>query len=250
MKKDSPTPTSFVLVPGYWLGGWAWDAVAAHLRDRGHSVIPVTLAGLDPNDPHRVERTVTDQVDSLRSSVSTAGADGSCVVLVVHSGAGFPASVLLDEDPTVVDRIIYVDSGPVADGSAFDPSVPPDVQEVALPPFEQLAASLDGLSEETLELFRQRAVPMPASVMRDRVRLENDSRRNVPSTIIACSYPSRVLMQMAHEGNPMMAEAATLRDLELIDLPTGHWPMWSRPADLAVAITATSDHQAPGRTKV
>ena len=242
MKKDSLTPTSFVLVPGYWLGGWAWDAVAAHLRDRGHSVIPVTLAGLDPNDPHRVERTVADQVDSLRSSVSTAGADGSCVVLVVHSGAGFPASVLLDEDPTVVDRIIYVDSGPVADGSAFDPLVPPDVQEVALPPFEQLAASLDGLSEEALELFRQRAVPMPASVMRDQVRLENDSRRNVPSTIIACSYPCQVLMQMAHEGNPMMAEAAVLRDLELIDLPTGHWPMWSRPADLAVAITATVDH--------
>lgn len=242
MTKDSPTPTSFVLVPGYWLGGWAWDAVAAHLRDRGHSVIPVTLAGLDPNDPHRAERTVADQVDSLRSAVSTAGADGSCVVLVAHSGAGFPASVLLDQDPTVVDRIIYVDSGPVADGSAFDPSVPPEVQEVALPPFEQLAASLDGLSEEVLELFRQLAVPMPARVMRDQVRLQNDSRRNVPSTIIACSYPSHVLMQMAHEGNPMMAEAATLRDLELIDLPTGHWPMWSRPEDLAVAIAATVEH--------
>ena len=242
MKKDSPTPTSFVLVPGYWLGGWAWDAVAAHLRDRGHSVIPVTLAGLDPNDPHRAERTVADQVDSLRSAVSSAGADGSSVVLVAHSGAGFPASVLLDQDPTVVDRIIYVDSGPVADRSAFDPSVPPEVQEVALPPFEQLAASLDGLSEEVLELFRQRAVPMPARVMRDQVRLQNDSRRNVPSTIIACSYPSHVLIQMAHEGNPMMAEAATLRDLELIDLPTGHWPMWSRPEDLAVAIAATVEH--------
>lgn len=242
MKKDSPTQTSFVLVPGYWLGGWAWDAVAAHLRDRGHNVIPVTMSGLDPNDPHRAERTLADQVDSLRSAVSTAGADDSSVVLVAHSGAGFPASVLLDQDPTVVDRIIYVDSGPVADGSAFDTSVPSDVQEVALPPFEQLAASLDGLSEEALELFRQRAVPMPASVMRDQVSLENDSRRNVPSTIIACSYPSRVLMQMAREGNPMMAEAALLRDLELIDLPTGHWPMWSRPADLAVAIAATVDH--------
>ena len=185
---------------------------------------------------------MADQVDSLRSAVSTAGADGSSVVLVAHSGAGFPASVLLDQDPTVVDRIIYVDSGPVADGPAFDPSVPPEVQEVALPPFEQLAASLDGLSEEALELFRQRAVPMPASVMRDQVRLENDSRRKVPSTIIACSYPSHVLMKMAHEGNPIMAEAATLRDLELIDLPTGHWPMWSRPEDLAVAIAATVEH--------
>jgi len=73
-------------------------------------------------------------------------------------------------------------------------------------------------------------------------RLKNDSRRDVPATIIACSYPSDVMMQMAHEGHPMMAEVATLRDLELIDLPTGHWPMWSRPADLAAAIATAAGH--------
>ena len=47
-------------------------------------------------------------------------------------------------------------------------------------------------------------------------------------------------MQLAREGHPMMAEVATLRDLELVDLPTGHWPMWSRPADLAAAIAHTA----------
>ncbi len=50
------------------------------------------------------------------------------------------------------------------------------------------------------------------------------------------------MMQMAHEGHPMMAEVATLRDFELIDLPTGHWPMWSRPADLAAAIATAAGH--------
>lgn len=64
----------------------------------------------------------------------------------------------------------------------------------------------------------------------------NDGRRDVPSTIMASSYPTEVMTQMASEGHPMMAEAATLLDLNLIDLPTGHWPMWSRPADLAAAI--------------
>jgi len=76
--------------------------------------------------------------------------------------------------------------------------------------------------------------------MREAVRLGNDSRRDVPATIIACSFPSEVMMQMAHEGHPMMAEVTTLRDLELIDLPTGHWPMWSRPADLATAISTAA----------
>lgn len=150
--------------------------------------------------------------------------------------------MVLDRDPTAVARIVYVDSGPSADGSAFDASGPPDQEEVSLPPFEQLRenASLDGLSEKDLERFRERAVPQPGPVMRETVALKNDSRRDVPTTIIACSYPSDVMMQMAHEGHPMMAEVATLRELELVDLPTGHWPMWSRPADLGAAISTAA----------
>ena len=78
--------------------------------------------------------------------------------------------------------------------------------------------------------------------MRAPVHLKNESRRKVPSTIIACSYPSKVMMQMARAGDPMMAEVATLGNLELVDLPTGHWPMWSRPAELAAAIAQAAGH--------
>jgi pimeloyl-ACP methyl ester carboxylesterase len=118
------------------------------------------------------------------------------------------------------------------------------VDEVALPPCDQLGAnaSLEGLSQDDLDRFRARAVPQPGAVMREPVRLANDARRDVPSTIIACSFPSEVMMQMAHQGHPMMAEVATLRDLELVDLPTGHWPMWSRPVDLAAAIANAAGH--------
>ena len=241
---DTTTRTSpaIVLVPGHWLGAWAWDAVAADLRGRGHQVTAVTLPGLDPDDPHRASTTVGQQADALRSAVDAAAADGSSVVLVVHSGAGYPASVLLDRDPTAVARVVYVDSDPSADGSAVDASVPPETEEVPLLQFEQLPASLDGLSDDDLKRFRERAVAEPASVMRETVHLNNDSRRDVPSTIIASSYPSEVMMQMAREGHPMMAEVATLRDLELVDLPTGHWPMWSRPADLASAIANAAGH--------
>jgi pimeloyl-ACP methyl ester carboxylesterase len=240
MTKNSAVHSAIVLVPGHWLGAWAWDAVAADLRVRGHRVAAVTLPGLDPHDPQRTARTLADQAESIRSAVSEAKADGSAVVLVVHSGAGAPASMLLDRDPSVVDRIIYVDSGPSADGSSFDATVSPAVHEVDLPPFEHLAASLDGLNDEVLSLFRQRAVPQPANVIREPVRLTNDARRDVPATIVACSYPADVVLQLAHAGNAMLAETATLRQLELVDLPTGHWPMWSRPADLAAIISAAA----------
>jgi pimeloyl-ACP methyl ester carboxylesterase len=167
------------------------------------------------------------------------------VVLVAHSGAGLPTSVLLDREPTAIARVVYVDSGPSSDGSAFDASVPPEEDEVPLPPFEELAAggaSLEGLSEDDLQRFRGRSVPEPGPVMREPIHLGNDARRDVPSTIIACSFPSEVVMQMAQQGHPMMAEVGTLRDLELVDLPTGHWPMWSRPTDLAAAIANAAAH--------
>jgi hypothetical protein len=48
---------------------------------------------------------------------------------------------------------------------------------------------------------------------------------------------------MAKEGHPFFAELPYL-DMTYVDLPTGHWPMWSRPAELA-AILAEVGH-GPG----
>lgn len=184
-------------------------------------------------------RPTREQAAALTEVVRSNAAP---VVLVVHSGASYPASVLLDADPDAVSRIVYVDSGPAADGATFAEDLPADIDEVALPPFEILGqrASLAGIDEQRLARFRERAVPEPGGVLRGRLRLSNDARRDVPSTIIACLFPSRVMLSMARDGHPMMAETATLRQLDVVDLPTGHWPMFSRPLDLAEAIAAAA----------
>ena len=48
--------------------------------------------------------------------------------------------------------------------------------------------NLDGLSEEQRETFRQRAVPVPGSLIRETVELKNDARRAIPSTLICTGY--------------------------------------------------------------
>ena len=63
MDTKTPSTPTIVLVPGYWLGAWAWDAVAAELRGRGYHVIAVTLPGLDRSDPHRASTTVAQQAE-------------------------------------------------------------------------------------------------------------------------------------------------------------------------------------------
>ena len=44
------TAAPIVLVPGFWLGAWAWDEVAAALRADGHDVTALTLPGLESAD--------------------------------------------------------------------------------------------------------------------------------------------------------------------------------------------------------
>jgi pimeloyl-ACP methyl ester carboxylesterase len=140
-----------------------------------------------------------------------------------------------------VRRVVWVDSGPVAPGSVYAPDLPEGVVELPLPPFDVLAqqASLEGLSAEALERFRARAVPEPGSVLRQPVELTNDARRTVPTTLVCCSLPS-AQVELARAGHPMFAEVAHLEHLDVVDLPTGHWPMWSRPGDLATAIASAA----------
>lgn len=236
---ESSEPPRIILVPGYWLGAWAWDEVLEHLTAAGAQATAMTLPGLDPEDPHRLGRTLEDQAAAILEAVTSA--DGE-VVLVCHSGANGPVSLVLDRRPDLVSRVVWVDSGPVPDGGAFSPDLPETTRELPLPDFVALGqqASLEGLTGEHLARFRARAVTEPAGIAREPLRLHNAARRMVPTTLICSSVSSEHLLDKARAGHPMFAEVAHLTDVCTIDLPTGHWPMWSRPGELADAIIAAS----------
>lgn len=231
--------TPIILIPGHWLGAWAWDTVAEHLAATGHRPYPLTLPGLDPHDAHRADRTLADQADAIEQAMTgAAGSPDEHVIIVAHSGANAPVSMVLDRHPERVAHAIWVDSGPVATGSVFAPDLPVDIIELPLPPLETLAeqASLDGLDETALETFVREAVAEPGPVLTQPVELANPARRSVPTTLVCCSISGAQIIELARSGHPMFSEVATLTDAEFIDLPTGHWPMWSRPLDLAQII--------------
>jgi pimeloyl-ACP methyl ester carboxylesterase len=218
-----------VLVPGFWLGAWAWDDVATALRADGHDVTALTLPGLESADADRSTITMSDHVDAICKTVRAAGAP---VVLAVHSGTGFSGYAASDRVPELIAAMVYVDSAPGI--GPMDPDF--DGVEMPMPSREDLEAdeNLDGLSEEQLETFRQRAVPQPGGVLREGAELTNDARRDIPSTIICTGFPSEQVKAYAEEHNPAwLGGLAELRDLTWIDLPTSHWPMWSRPRELA-----------------
>ncbi|MFD1847657.1 alpha/beta fold hydrolase [Arthrobacter flavus] len=243
MTTTTSSPT-IILIAGHWLGAWAWDEVVEHLTTENFRAIAMTLPGLDGDDPGRAERTLDDQASAVLDVITEHGVSADQpVTLVAHNGANAPVSLVLDRHPELVHRVVWVDSGPVAMGSAVAPGIPEELAELPLPSFELLAqqASLEGLSTEYLARFRARAVPQPGPVLRQPIELTNDARRRVRTTLVCCSIPSAQVLELARAGHALFAEVANLEHLDVIDLPTGHWPMWSRPRDLARAIqTAAS----------
>ncbi len=224
-------PAPIVLVPGFWLGAWAWDEVASALRADGHEVTALTLPGLESPDADRSSITLSDHVDAIVEAVSAAGRP---VVLAVHSGSGAAGYVVSDRVPEQIAAMVYVDSGPAT--GALDPDFAD--AEKPLPSAEELASeeNLDGLSDEQLATFRERAVPQPGGVLREALRLENDARLDIPSTAIATGFTSDQYKDAIKEGYAWLGGFADLRDLTWVDLPTSHWPMWSRPKELADVI--------------
>jgi pimeloyl-ACP methyl ester carboxylesterase len=222
------TPAPIILVPGFWLGAWAWDYVAAPLRADEHDVTALTLPGLESADADRSSITLSDHVDAICEAMSAAGAP---VVLAVHSGAGASGYAASDRVPAQIAAMVYVDSGPAT--GALDPDF--DAVEKPLPSREELEQeeNLDGLTEEQLDTFRLRAVPQPGGVLREAPRLTNDARLDVPSTAICTGYSSDDYKAAVKEGYAWLAGFAELRNLTWVDLPTSHWPMWSRPRELA-----------------
>lgn len=105
--------------------------------------------------------------------------------------------------------------------------------------------SLEGLDEAMLATFRERAVPEPGLVLRQGFTLSDPRRLRIPSTVLCTSATVEQTRKWVADGEPFVAELAQLAGpVEWVDLPTGHWPMWSRPADLAAELLRAADRAA------
>jgi pimeloyl-ACP methyl ester carboxylesterase len=221
-----------VLVPGFWLGAWAWDEVAQALRADGLDVTALTLPGLESQDADRSSITLSDHVDAI---VQALNATEAPVVLVVHSAAGFSGYAASDRVPERIAAMVYVDTAPgkgAMDADFADTEKPLVWEDI------ESEENLDGLSEAHKETFRQRAVPVPGGVLREAIELTNDARRDIPSTLICTGFTAEQYQAYAREHPEwaFLAGIPELRNATWIDLPTSHWPMWSRPQELAAII--------------
>lgn len=231
-----------ILVPGFWLDASSWSEVTPPLVAAGHRVHPLTLPGLESVDAPRAGIGLRDHIDAVVKEVDAI--DGQ-VVLVGHSGGGAIIHGVVDSRPDRVARAVYVDSGPLGEGGVINDELPAEGDDVPLPPWDGFEeADLVDLDDELRAAFRARAIPQPRGVAQDRQRLHDTRRYDVPATVIACEFPSSLLTEWIDAGHPYVAELARINDVEFVDLPTGHWPQFTKPAELGAAILAAVDRAA------
>lgn len=228
-----------ILVPGFWLDGSSWAAVAPELVQAGHTVHPLTLPGMESADADRSGIGLQDHIDAVVRAID--GLAGK-VVLVGHSGGGAIIYGAIDARPDRVARGIYVDSGPLAEGGVINDELPVVDGEVPLPEwgfFED--ADLTGLTEGLRARFRAQAISEPEHVASDAMQLHDDARLAVPATVICCEFTADQLRQWVASGDPHVSELGAIVDVEYVDLPTGHWPQFTRPTELGQAILRAVD---------
>jgi pimeloyl-ACP methyl ester carboxylesterase len=239
---------TFVLVPGFWLGAWVWEAVGRELRAAGHEVHPVTLTGLGD----RVH-LATPEVDlgthaaDVVNVIEYAGLEE--VILVGHSGGGMAVALAADRIPGRLSRAVYLDSAPLPDGMRQFDVNPPEAQEeiekrvaaegdgwrMPPPAFADVSddpVDLAGLSEAGLALLRSRSVPQPFATARQPLRRPHGG--SVPETLVACTFMEPQVRRMIADRHPMFAGFDG--PPQVVPLPTGHYPMLSRPGDTARAL--------------
>ncbi|MBO0879794.1 MAG: alpha/beta fold hydrolase [Mycobacterium sp.] len=251
--------STFVLVPGFWLGAWAWREVAVALRAQGHDVYPLSLTGLGEHSHLArpdidLETHVSDVLNLLRYE------ELEQVVLVGHSYAGavvIPS--VADRVPERIAQLVFIDSGPLPTGMSQSQFLPPDEQarnaelvraagngwQLPPPAWHELAASVPGLQPATFERLSRLSVPQPWATATSPVRL-NGAWQRPPRVAVLCSFTVEQLLAMA--GTVPAFQHMTGDGWTYRELPGWHWPMFDRPGQLARVLHETAPHSPPHQT--
>lgn len=223
-----------LLIGGLWLDGSAWDRVAADLESLGHRPVALTLPGQGDG---AVAATLDDQVAAVLAAVDASPAKP---LLVGHSAACALAWLAADRRPERLAKVALIGGVPTPDGQPYADFF--EVRDGAMPfpgwePFQGPdAADLDEAARAGLAAA---AIPVPEGVARGVVRLTDERRFDVPVVVVCPEFTPAQARKWIDGGD--VPELARARRVDFADIDSGHWPMISKPAELARVLAAAAE---------
>jgi pimeloyl-ACP methyl ester carboxylesterase len=230
-----------VLVHGAFMGGWAWESVAAQLQEAGERVTVVDLPCHEAGTNSVEGATLDAYVDRVGQAVDAHPAPA---VLVGHSMAGMVISQYAERAPQKVKRLIYLAAYLPSNGQklvdlAFADSGS-DIIKVAAIDQERGRVSLNqdvlqpilcgDCTPEEAKLLRDRYHDEPLLPMATPVNLSADRWGSVPKAYMFTAGDRTITPELQHR----MADGVALAGAVTLD--TAHTPQLSAPEKLAVAL--------------
>jgi pimeloyl-ACP methyl ester carboxylesterase len=224
----------YLLAAGLWLDGSAWDTVVPHLRALGHEAVPIWLPG---QGTPPATATLADQHAAVVAAVDAAAGR---VVVVGHSAASTLAWMAADARPEKVARVVMIGGFPSADGELYASFF--DVTDGVMPfpgwePFDGPDSA--DLDEQQRRRIAEAAIPVPEAVAKGVVQLRDERRFDVPVTLICPEFSPAQAREWIDGGE--VPELSRARHIDYADIDSGHWPMFTRPAELAGLLAKAAD---------
>lgn len=225
-----------VLIGGLWLDSTAWDTVACELNKLGHRPVVVELPGAGDGN---LEATLDDQLAAVLAAVDKCAEPP---LVVGHSAAATLAWLAGDRRGEAIAGVVLVGGMPNAEGERYAPFF--DIVDGGMPfPGWDIFAGPDAndLDEPTRVLIASKAHPVAQGVAEGVVHYVSEARKRVPVTLICPEFSPTEVAQWRQAGEMPELDGT---DLELVNLDSGHWPMFSQPVALAHALADVADHRA------
>ena len=100
---------TFVLVPGAWLGAWAWRRVVRLLELGGNAVYPLTLTGMGDRVHLATQQVgIETAIQDVINAIVYEGLED--VVLVGHNFAGKVVAGVADRMPERIGTLLFLDA--------------------------------------------------------------------------------------------------------------------------------------------
>ena len=218
-----------VLIPGLWLDGSAWDDVLPELEKLGHRGIPVTLPGQGDGAS---TASYDDQAGAVLAAIDAA--EGAPLV-VGHSAASTLAWVGADRRPDEVAGVVLIGGFPTTGARRTPTSSSPTATGCRSPAGSPSPDPTPTTCRPELKAeVAAGAHPVPVGVTKGIVQWTDERRHDVPLTLVCPEFSPAQAREWIESGD--VPELAAARKLELVDIESGHWPMFTQPAALAALL--------------